>query len=61
MEVIVSPKEGKEFVLLVLVEMLLFALAFTRKCHTEHSGIRGHSQGRAPGCGNQDEHGQNIQ
>lgn len=47
--------------LLLLVEMLLFAMAFTRKCHTKHSGIKGHSQGRAPGCSNQDEHSAQIQ
>lgn len=47
--------------LLLLVEMLLFAMAFTRKCHTKHSGIKGHSQGRAPGSSNQDEHSAQIQ
>lgn len=35
--------EGREFVLSLLVEMLLFAMAFSRKCHTKHSGIKGQS------------------
>lgn len=44
-----------EFVLLLLVETLLFTMAFTRKCHPKHSGIQGYCQGRAPGSSNQDE------
>lgn len=47
--------------LLLLVEMLLFAMAFTRKCHTKHSGIKGHYQGRAPGCSSQDELSEHTQ
>lgn len=30
--------------LLLLVEMLLFAMAFTRKCHTMRSGVKSHSR-----------------
>ena len=42
--------------LLFPVWMCLFTVAFTSKCHDEHSGIKGHSQGLAQGPGVRDIH-----
>ena len=35
--------------LLFPVRMCLFTVAFTSKCHNEHSGIKGHSRGQTQG------------
>lgn len=42
-------EEGGKFVLQVLAEMLLFALAFRRKCHTELLRHGGPFSGQGPG------------
>ena len=42
--------------LLFPVWMCLFAVAFTSKCHNEHSGIKGQSRGLAQGPGVRDIH-----
>lgn len=48
-EVIILAEEAGKFVLQVLAEMLLFALAFRRKCHTELLRHGGPFGGHGPG------------